>query len=136
MTSLLEFDTYSIVNLVRIPSKDLPELNLLGCDSRAWSQSRPAIANALRESDSLFAAWGLGGFGKATRLNFDKQIAWLITQATRYEHDVAWTVDGRPRHPSRWRQYVGPMRARYSGETLEARLTASLRQIPLTTLSG
>ena len=136
MTTLLEFDSYAIQNLVSIPSRDLPELNSIGSESRIWLRSRPAIAKALGESDSLFAAWSLGGFANGTRHNFNNQIDWLVNEAMSFGHEFAWTVDGRPRHPSRWRQHVGPMKARFPGESLEARLTASLLSIPIKTLSA
>ncbi len=54
-----------------------------------------------------------------------------LALATRLGHTEAFLVNGEPRHPSSWRQYVGPRHNRYAGDTFDQRLLRALRAVPL-----
>jgi len=126
--------TLQVVNLVDLTSKDLPELNRLGTDPVPWLESRKVIDDALQAADMLLAAWGLGGFSGLTRINFDQQRAHVVSAISERSFGGVWVLSGRPRHPSRWRQYLGPQKSRVPGTDFEERLVRALTRIAVADL--
>jgi hypothetical protein len=49
-------------------------------------------------------------------------------------NDCIWTLNGEPRHPSRWDQYVSDRHGRASGATFSERIAQVLTSVPLATL--
>lgn len=116
-----------IVNLVGTPTRDLLGLNVVAGEARPWTSARPALRSAVCGADILLFGWGLGGFRQPVRGLFRMQVAWLIEAALCAGHDAAWMLDGSPRHPSRWPQYLGPARGLYVDSTFERRVASALR---------
>jgi hypothetical protein len=129
--AVLGFRRYRIWNLSLTPTRDLPELNREGTSDAGWLQARPGLTEGLRSGRGLLVGWGLGGFSGGTRLQFSTQVHWFLSQAVVLDWRSCWTVGGLPRHPSRWRQYVGPQRGLYMGCTFEERLRRALVATPL-----
>lgn len=127
----LGFGSVEIVNLSSVPTRDISELSRLGSDPRGWQRSRPPLRRALQRGDSLLFAWGTTRLTGPARSHQRHQIEWLLQVAEVSGHRAALVLDGLPRHPSRWHQYVGPTHGRYTGDTLAERLAEALKEEPL-----
>ncbi|WP_157251982.1 DUF1643 domain-containing protein [Nonomuraea typhae] len=112
-----------VANLLNIPTKDALALNRTKIDDQELREARALISPKLQQADVVILAWGVGGMSGQARLALQRQTAWLRDMLNRTNHDQVWTVTGRPRHPSRWRQYVGPEKRRVSGSCFEERLS-------------
>lgn len=122
----LGFDSFQIVNLIRIQSRNSKELAQKATDEDAWLMSRPHIESALNFADEVVYAWGASRLaGQANRYK-EEQVRWITRQTIHAGHKRVLLMDGSPRHPSRWRQYVGPQKMRVVGDTLEDRFRAAL----------
>lgn len=124
--NVLGYCEFRMVNLIDVPTKDLPALNARGRELAPWLASRPVLEEALGSAEALVAGWGVGGLTGKTRANQRDQIGWLCRSAIELGHRSAWVVGNGPRHPSRWRQYVGPQKGRVSGGTWSERLSNAL----------
>ena len=96
--------------------------------------AREDIAEALARCDEFMAAWGLSGLAGAARQHRSDQVRWLLQTASSFGHELAWTVGGQPRHPSRWHQYVSDMHGRTAGGTVIERLKQVMVRVPLSEL--
>lgn len=132
--AVLGFGSVEIVNLSSVPTRDISELSRLGNDPRGWQRSRPSLRRALQRGDRLLFAWGTTRLTGPARSHQLQQIEWLLQVAQDSGHRTALVLDGLPRHPSRWHQYVGPTHGRYLGDTLAMRLAQALKEETLTTL--
>ncbi|MFV0432932.1 MAG: DUF1643 domain-containing protein [Leucobacter sp.] len=122
-----------VVNLIEIPtrnSKVLAQTQILYEDLYA---ARPHIESMLASSTQLIFAWGTSFMPGEAGVKQRQQIHWAIECAARYGHSEAWMMGGSPRHPSRWRQYVGPQRAIHEGGTTADRLERALILRPIET---
>lgn len=124
-------ESVQIINLCAAPSRDLPTLATVGAGPAPWLDARPKLVAAITHEDLVLFAYGLGGLTGPARQHFEGQVRWVHEHAVRAGHDSALMLDGRPRHPSRWRQYLGPQRGLFSEATFEERLRAALRPVPL-----
>lgn len=122
----------SIVNLCQLTTTDLPTLSHQAIGASDWLAARSTIGAALETHARTLFAYGLGGLTGASRLHFQEQLSWLHGVAVASGHSSAFMLGGQPRHPSRWRQYLGPSRALYGQATFEERLRAALIPTPLT----
>ena len=120
-----------IVNLVGIATRDLPGLNDAASEPTAWLAARRDLTSALVQADGLLFGWGLGGFRQPVRDLYRDQVRWMIEASLGAGHVTAWMMDGAPRHPSRWPQYLGPVRGRFLESTFEGRVASALRSEPL-----
>ncbi|MCW2599496.1 MAG: hypothetical protein JWM02_1325 [Frankiales bacterium] len=132
---LLGCDIVRIVNLLALPTRDLPEMSEVGAEGGAWEAGRPELLAGLQAGDALLAAWGVSALTGAARVHHRSQVAWLVDAAAEVGCDRVWTVGPQPRHPSRWHQYVSDRHRRTStaattaerlGEVLLQREWASL----------
>jgi len=123
---VLNATSVETVNLVNVATRDLPELNRVGSQAEPWLEARTQLHRAIGSADAVLAAWGLGGFSRNTRANFEDQRSYMTAQICLRDFGGVWSVAGRPRHPSRWRQYLGPEKARVEGANFEERLSRSL----------
>ena len=130
-SQVLKVTSFEIVNLVSLPTKDLPVLNQLASDPNDWISARGDLRRGIKQGDLVLSAWGLGGFSGQSKVNFQDQKSWLRTYLQSIGVDCVLTIGGRPRHPSRWRQYLGPQRGLYKQATFELRLEAALTEIKL-----
>lgn len=120
-----------VVNLVTMPSRNSRELSRLAEDPETWEAARAPLERAIRHCDELLLAWGVSLLAGAARPNQMAQIRWVLEQAREHGHNSAWMLGGAPRHPSRWRQFVGPQRGLIVGGTTIQRISRLLTRSEL-----
>ncbi len=120
----------SIANLLNIPSQDSRKLPPQADDARLWVESRTNLQAAIAGSTDLIFGWGVTPLTGPARQLQREQVEWVIDIARRSGHQSVWMLAGAPRHPSRWRQFVGPQRGLYSGGTTSERIHRALTQNP------
>ena len=123
-------DQLVIANLLQPPTRNAPALNAHPITEAELAESRQALCEALRTADEVFLAWGTGsGMTGAIRRALQSQVRLLEDRLGEQGVARVWTIAGAPRHPSRWRQYVGPEKRRVEGDGFEDRLRKTLRPI-------
>lgn len=124
--SLFNCDELRIVNLVDIASRDQIALQNIEIGMSEILRSREIICQAIDEAGEVLLAWGSSRIhGEAGRV-LREQSEWVRAHLTAKGTLRVWTIEGKPRHPSRWRQYVGPQKGRAKGSTFEERLASLL----------
>jgi hypothetical protein len=131
---LLGCDVVEVANLFAVATKDLAVINLVGKAGEGWTLARPRISEVIAKADHLLAAWGVGGLGGPAATRQREQLDFVHGAARAMKHDLIWTLDGQPRHPSRWHQYVSDRHGRAAGASLNERLAVVLRPVPIGTL--
>lgn len=124
-------DTLAIVNLFAVPTRDLPGVNEAGGRADGWLRARRDLTRTLAKADCIVAAWGVGGLAGDARRNLAWQVAWVSRVAHELGHRLWWQIGGRPRHPSRWRQYVGPTRGVATGSNYADRIRSVIVAVPI-----
>lgn len=109
-------------------SKDLAATHLTRSDIL---QARPHIEDALAGATDIMFAWGVSLLPGTQRQLQREQVEWVISRSYFYGHKSAWMMGGTTRHPSRWRQYVGPQRAVVVGSSTAERLDRALVRRPI-----
>lgn len=132
----LGFDAFQVVNLIQVQSRNSKELAQKAIDQEAWLMSRPEIEDALISADEVVFAWGASRLAGQANRHKEEQVRWTIQQTFRSGHTEVLLMDGSPRHPSRWRQYVGPQKMRVIGDTLEDRFRTVLNRHSLEVVRG
>ena len=131
--SMLGCDGLRLANINDSPTRDLPALSRAAASPASWLAARPALRALLERPGPLLFAWGMGGLTGSARQHWQRQVAWVTAVALEVGRHDAFQMDGRPRHPSRWRQYLGPQHGRHAtGATFEDRLRLALQPVPLT----
>jgi hypothetical protein len=121
----------AVANLYTAEAGDLPALSQVATDPAGWLAARSVLASELHCCDAVLAAWGLHELNGTARVHRRAQLRWLHAQAVSSGHKAVWSVDGEPRHPSRWHQYVSDRHGRTGGGDFRARLREVLVQRPL-----
>ncbi|MGW4683354.1 DUF1643 domain-containing protein [Streptomyces sp. NPDC004244] len=113
-----------VANLVDLPSKDQVELASLEVTEQDLARSRLLLSTAIEDADEVLFAWGTKKLAGTSGRLLHEQAKWVrsLVEPSRR----VWLVAGTPRHPSRWRQFVGPEKQRIEGPTFEARLAKVL----------
>jgi hypothetical protein len=115
-----------LTNLIDLQSKDQIQLASIPVTEQDIQRSRQRLSSAVEGADEILFAWGssrvLGATGKIVK----EQAAWLHTHLNSRRFPRVWMVAGAPRHPSRWRQFVGPEKQRVQGGSFEERLAKVL----------
>jgi hypothetical protein len=125
-----------IVNLLGVPTQDVPAMSVLGADAEPWLAARPALTAGLKRGDIVLAGWGVSSLTGAARQHQRDQVHWVAQEARALGHETAWAVGGRPHHPSRWHQYVSDRHGRTPAHLApEDRLRHVLVRSPLDELS-
>ncbi|GAA3587385.1 hypothetical protein GCM10022198_08710 [Klugiella xanthotipulae] len=132
----LGFDSFHIVNLIQVQSRNSKELAQKAIDQEPWLVSRPEICQSLNSADEVVFAWGASRLAGQANRHKDEQVEWTIQQTVRAGHTEVLLMNGSPRHPSRWRQYVGPQKMRVTGDTLEDRFRKVLNPHPIEEVCG
>jgi hypothetical protein len=127
----LGFGSFHIVNLVQVQSRNSKELAQKAMNQEPWLISRPEIYQSLNYADEVIFAWGASRLAGQANRHKDEQVEWIIQQTIRAGHTEVLLMNGSPRHPSRWRQYVGPQKMRVTGDTLEDRFRKVLNSHPI-----
>jgi hypothetical protein len=131
---LLDCDGLEIANLFSIATRDVTAINEIGRSCDGWEAARPRLHQVILASDHLLAGWGVSGLSGPAARHQQTQLDYVRTCAQEFAKDYIWTLNGEPRHPSRWHQYVSDRYGRASGASLSERLTMVLRPVPLATL--
>ena len=121
----------SLANLIDLPSRDQTVLGTYTIADDDVFRSRALLLESASQADEILFAWGSGGIGGAVGAVVKGQAAWIQKQATALGYERVWMVAGKPRHPSRWRQFVGPQKQRVQGNTFEDRLGKVLVAHPI-----
>lgn len=121
------FGRVSIVNLVGLQTRNSRDLAELATTPDVWHSARPGIDDAVRKSDHLLFGWGDSRLRGIANTWKREQIAWTVARAVEHGHEHVLMMDEKARHPSRWRQYVGPQRGLYTGSSIEHRFVQALR---------
>ncbi|MGW5155132.1 DUF1643 domain-containing protein [Nonomuraea wenchangensis] len=134
--SVIGCDLLEVVNLLDIPSKGLDALGDARVEVADIMRSREAIEASMGRAHELLFAWGTSVVRGRYANILAEQIAWVHRLAHNSDIREVWMLAGDPRHPSRWRQYVGPQKGRISGNTFEERLAKALVRYPLTSTAS
>ncbi|MER5766054.1 DUF1643 domain-containing protein, partial [Streptomyces sp. NPDC002082] len=127
----LGYGRLEIANLLKIATKESKALVGLAEDPKLWLDSREALTRALSQADDLLFGWGHAPLAGAANRHKNAQTQWLLGEAQRLGHTQVWMMDGLPRHPSRWHQYVGPQRGLISGGDFASRAVSMLTLVPI-----
>ncbi|WP_442790439.1 DUF1643 domain-containing protein [Nonomuraea sp. NBC_01738] len=131
LSTVLGCHRVTMVNLIKIPTKDLPSINNIRLSVADLDASRRDISMALSQACELVIGWGLGGLNAATKLRLREQTSWLYEELRHTSLERVWTIHGAPRHPSRWHQYVGSSKRRFEGSTFAERLEKAAEALPI-----
>jgi hypothetical protein len=128
------YRSVEIANLFSIATRDVTAINKVGRSCDGWEAARPGLHRVVFSSDHLLAGWGVSGLVGPAARHQQTQLDYVSTFAQECGKDYIWTLNGEPRHPSRWHQYVSDRYGRASGTSLSERLAMVLRSVPLATL--
>lgn len=125
------WSSIEVANLISLPTRDTKLLAAAPLRRSDLIKARPRIESLLARCNEVIFAWGVSLLpGDAGRLQRE-QIQWVLACAIRHGHQEAWMMGGVTRHPSRWRQFVGPQRALVEGRTTAERLEQALVRRPI-----
>lgn len=131
---LLGCDNVEIANLFAIATRDVTAINDVGRSIDGWKAAQFHLHRLIAASDQLIAGWGISGLTGPVERHRQAQVDFVRACALDIGKDHIWTVNGEPRHPSRWHQYVSDRRGRACGTTLNQRLSMVLTSVPFVTL--
>lgn len=131
---LLGCDALDIANLFAVATRDVTAINDVGLSSDGWEAARPRLRQVIAESDHLLAGWGVSSLAGRAAIHRQSQVDYVRACARDVGKDCIWTLNGEPRHPSRWHQYVSDRHGRANGESLAERLWMVLTPVRFETL--
>lgn len=131
---LLSCNSIEIANLFAMPTHDMPAVNVVGQSNQGWELAQPRLRAVITAADQLLAAWGVGGLSGRALIHQRRQLRFVAAAAQEIGHVQIWTLNGEPRHPSRWHQYVSDRHGRASGASLTERLAMVLTSVRTETL--
>ncbi|MFG3233607.1 DUF1643 domain-containing protein [Streptomyces antibioticus] len=123
-----------LANLIDLQSKDQTQLASLVVTEPDLERSRQQLAAAIEGADEILFAWGTGRITGSVGNLLKEQAAWVRARVDACGLSKVWMVAGTPRHPSRWRQFVGPEKRRVEGSSFEERLAKVLTSYESSTL--
>ncbi|MBP5891027.1 DUF1643 domain-containing protein [Streptomyces scabiei] len=123
-----------LANLIDLRSKDQIQLANLVVTEPDLERSRLHLSAAIEGADEILFAWGTRRVAGVVGKLLTEQAAWVRRHVDACGLSKVWMVSGTPRHPSRWRQFVGPEKQRVEGSTFEERLAKVLASHDSTTL--
>lgn len=124
----LGYQNVVVANLCAVATPSVVQLNTVGSD--VWEASRADLEGVVRGGAALLAGWGVAGLSGDARRSMNAQVDFLIECAAANSMGTMWMVGGKPRHPSRWHQYVSDKYGRTTGGTFEERLRQVLVAVP------
>jgi hypothetical protein len=134
VTGLLDCDAMEIANLFSIATRDVTGINEVGRSGDGWDAARPRLRQVIAECDCLLAGWGVRGLSGTAAAYQRIQLDYVRACAREVGLDHIWTINGEPRHPSRWHQYVSDRHGRATGTSLGERIAMVLTSVPFATL--
>ncbi len=114
-----------VANLFATATDDVTAVNSVGAHVSGWKAARQGLQAALA-CDMLIAGWGVSGLHGLARGHREDQVRWVLEAAAARGHEGIWTLNGEPRHPSRWHQYISERHGHASGDTQAERLQSVL----------
>ena len=123
-----------LANLIDLQSKDQTQLANIIVTESDLERSRLQLSAAIDGADEVLFAWGTGRITGVVGKLLKEQAAWVRAHVNTRGHSKIWMVAGTPRHPSRWRQFVGPEKRRVEGSSFEERLAKVLASHESSTL--
>lgn len=133
---LLGCETLRLGNLVDIATRDQVQLAASPIAADDLTRSQVLLAEALEGADELLFAWGTRRLPGQTGALLGQQITWVQQHVLKRGFADVWMVAGSPRHPSRWRQFVGPEKQRVAGDCFTERLAKVLAREPMPDAPG
>lgn len=103
--TILGYKSASTVNLFSFATHRTGEISMAGAEADGWTGARKPIADSLHECEAVLLAYGCAEPTGPARQHFRNQVTWLRTEIGTRAIPV-WTIDGRPRHPSRWQRHT------------------------------
>ena len=134
VAELLKCDNVEIANLFAIGTRDITAINEVGQTITGWAAARSRLCEVIAASDQLLAGWGVSGLAGAAAQNQRAQLDYVRNCAEDIGKDYIWTLNGEPRHPSRWHQYVSDRHGRAVGATSGERIAMVLTSVPIAAL--
>jgi hypothetical protein len=134
VTRLLGCDGLEIANLFSIATHHVTAINEAGRSGAGWDAARPRLRQVITESDCLLAGWGVRSPVGPAAAHWRRQLAYVRACAREVGLGDIWTLNGEPRHPSRWHQYVSDRHGRATGTSLEERIAMVLTFVPVAML--
>jgi len=132
--NLLGCDNVEIANLFANATPDVTAINEIGRSGDGWEAARLRLRQVITASDHLLAGWGISGLAGPAARHRRAQLDYVRTYAREVgKHDI-WTLNGQPRHPSRWHQYVSDRHGRATGTSLSERMAMVLSSVAVATL--
>lgn len=128
---ILGYERAQIANLFAWPSASSRHIAVLGKEAEGWRDARRDLTSAISVADAVLLGFGLIPSSRESGPHLRAQLGWLRTELKARGHTQVWQVGDRPRHPSRWHQYVSDTHGRTDGGTFEERLHQVLRAVPL-----
>jgi len=95
-----------IANLFAVPTRSVLEINEVGRDGAGWLAARRPLKRLIDSAEQIVAGWGVSGLYGPARTHRRVQVAWVLDRIVASGKDHIWMLNGEPRHPSRWHQYV------------------------------
>ncbi|WP_447949620.1 DUF1643 domain-containing protein [Microbacterium aurum] len=129
--NVLGYDDYRIINLFSIASASSRDVAVLGESPQGWHTARAEILDGLSDATGVLLGFGIIAAKGDGKHHLRAQLRWLCTELRNAGHSQVWQLGERPRHPSRWHQYVSDLHGRTSGGTFEQRVSKALRQVEL-----
>lgn len=127
--SLLGFETFSISNLLDVPTHRTGDISQVAKESSTWIEARAGLLATISQASGVLLAYGVEKPSGLPREHHVEQVAWLT-------HEIVgrglptWAVGGQPRHPSRWQRFTYRS---HPGVDFETALARSLSRIELAT---
>lgn len=128
---VLGYDGYRITNLFSIASASSREVAALGKGPQGWYTARVDILDGIKEAEGVLLGFGIIATSGDGKHHLRAQLSWLCAELQNAGHAEVWQLGERPRHPSRWHQYVSDLHGRTSGGAFEERLSKALRLVDL-----
>ena len=120
-----------VANLFPVRTRNSKVLAAMPVTRSDIMDARPRLDAALAGAAEVLFAWGVSSLPGERGKFHREQVEWVVSRAVLYGHESAWMMGGATRHPSRWRQYVGPQRALVAGASTAERLDRALVRRPV-----
>jgi hypothetical protein len=127
--SVLGYSRIVVANMCASATRSVVELNALADDG--WELARLEMTASLAGASAVLAGWGVAGLTGQARRRMEAQEEWLSERARDLGIKAFWMVGGKPRHPSRWHQYVSDKYGRTTGGSFEERIAQVLVEVPI-----
>ena len=120
--------TLEVANFVGTPTRDSKEFEQAATSVQLFLDVRDHLETVLASSDTLVFVWDVTPLRGPAGRYVCGHANWVVSRVLHHGHTHALAMGGRPRHPSRWCQYVGPWRGLFDDTTTVDRFIQRLRR--------